>query len=167
MKEGWHDNDYLILFEDQEIQERGKAYGLDRRLPGHILFGLRNWDDFLIINEEDDRIYCVLTVPARMVERRLWDVDIGRLQREERLEGKIRWYLKPIVFGGDPNLRSNTVWVDHQTHAELVCYFNQLYDDNLKKKQSEQTDALNSHAFGTFGTSPAEQALVPKASGSK
>jgi hypothetical protein len=34
-------------------------------------------------------------------------------------------------------------------------------------KYTEQTDALNSHAFGTFGTSPAEQALVPKASGSK
>jgi hypothetical protein len=34
-------------------------------------------------------------------------------------------------------------------------------------KKAEQTDALNSHAFGTFGASPAEQALVPKASGSK
>jgi hypothetical protein len=38
---------------------------------------------------------------------------------------------------------------------------------SIKIKQTEQTDALNSHAFGTFGTSPAEQALVPKASGSK
>jgi hypothetical protein len=36
-----------------------------------------------------------------------------------------------------------------------------------RKNKTEQTDALNSHAFGTFGTSPAEQALVPKASGSK
>jgi hypothetical protein len=35
------------------------------------------------------------------------------------------------------------------------------------KNMAEQTDALNSHAFGTFGTSPAEQALVPKAGGSK
>jgi hypothetical protein len=31
-----------------------------------------------------------------------------------------------------------------------------------KKQNPEQTDALNSHAFGTFGTSPAEQALEPK-----
>ena len=36
-----------------------------------------------------------------------------------------------------------------------------------KQNKTEQTDALNSHAFGTFGTSPAEQALAPKASGSK
>jgi len=31
----------------------------------------------------------------------------------------------------------------------------------------QQTDALNHHAFGTFGTSAAEQPLVPKASGGK
>jgi hypothetical protein len=34
-----------------------------------------------------------------------------------------------------------------------------------KNKNAEQADAVNHHAFGTFGTSPAEQALVPKASG--
>jgi hypothetical protein len=34
-------------------------------------------------------------------------------------------------------------------------------------KMGEQADAPNYHAFGTFGTSPAEQALVPKASGSR
>jgi RimJ/RimL family protein N-acetyltransferase len=32
-------------------------------------------------------------------------------------------------------------------------------------KQAEQNDALNSNACGTFGTSPAEQALVPESSG--
>jgi hypothetical protein len=36
-----------------------------------------------------------------------------------------------------------------------------------EKQKCEQTDGPNSHAFGTFGTSPAEQALVPKASGSR
>jgi hypothetical protein len=34
-----------------------------------------------------------------------------------------------------------------------------------KAENTEQTDAANHHAYGTFGTSPAEQALVPKASG--
>jgi hypothetical protein len=42
------------------------------------------------------------------------------------------------------------------------------YDFKVQQtKMAERADALNSHAFGTFGTSPAEQALVPKASGSK
>ena len=36
-----------------------------------------------------------------------------------------------------------------------------------QNEECEQTDALNSHAFGTFGTSAAEQPLVPKASGSR
>jgi hypothetical protein len=41
------------------------------------------------------------------------------------------------------------------------------YSRQKQNKTAEQADALNSHAFGTFGTSPAEQALVTKASGSK
>jgi hypothetical protein len=32
---------------------------------------------------------------------------------------------------------------------------------------AEQADALNHHACGTFGTSAAEQPLVPKACGGK
>jgi len=32
-------------------------------------------------------------------------------------------------------------------------------------KKAEQSDAVNPHAFGTFGTSAAEQPLVPKAGG--
>ena len=35
------------------------------------------------------------------------------------------------------------------------------------QNNGERTDALNSHAFGTSGASPAEQASVPKASRSK
>jgi len=32
-------------------------------------------------------------------------------------------------------------------------------------KTAERAGAANPHAFGTFGISPAEQALMPKASG--
>ena len=35
----------------------------------------------------------------------------------------------------------------------------------MTKKKAEQTGPANPHAFGTFGTSAAEQPLVPKASG--
>jgi hypothetical protein len=37
----------------------------------------------------------------------------------------------------------------------------------ILNKQNSRTDGPNSHAFGTFGTSAAEQPLVPKASGSR
>jgi len=45
--------------------------------------------------------------------------------------------------------------------------FMRLKIENNDKEEAEQADALNPHAFGTFGTSAAEQPLVPKASGGK
>jgi len=39
--------------------------------------------------------------------------------------------------------------------------------NSLKNKKSEQTDAPNSHAFGTFVTDPADAGSAPKASGSR
>ncbi len=44
-----------------------------------------------------------------------------------------------------------------------VMLFNPFARQRIK---CEQTDAPNYHPFGTSGTSPAEQAWVPEASGS-
>jgi len=40
-----------------------------------------------------------------------------------------------------------------------------LLPKSTETKKAEQSDAVNPHAFGTFGISPAEQARMPKASG--
>jgi len=37
----------------------------------------------------------------------------------------------------------------------------------MNEEKCEQGGSPNHHAFGTFGTSPAGQALVPKASGGR
>jgi hypothetical protein len=37
-----------------------------------------------------------------------------------RYSGKIKWYIKPIVFDGDPNPGENLTWVNHEKHAQLV-----------------------------------------------
>ena len=61
-------------------------------------------------------------------------------------------------------------WPAFQSRCVIWSYHelgNAFPNPFQNKKYAEQTDALNSHAFGTFGTSPAEQALAPKASGSK
>jgi len=42
-----------------------------------------------------------------------------------------------------------------------------VFSTHNENKTAERADPPNSHACGTFGTSPAEQALVPKASGSR
>jgi hypothetical protein len=40
---------------------------------------------------------------------------------------KIKWYVKPVVFGGDPQLGTNVVWVSRDEHVKLVKYWNGLY----------------------------------------
>ncbi|MFT4666216.1 MAG: hypothetical protein ACI8YQ_002636 [Polaribacter sp.] len=37
---------------------------------------------------------------------------------------KIKWYEKPIVFGGDPN---DFMWVDIDQHQKLVAFWNKIY----------------------------------------
>jgi hypothetical protein len=44
VKEGWHNNDYLILFEGGEIEEKEKEYEIDRLLPGCGLLGIFHGD---------------------------------------------------------------------------------------------------------------------------
>lgn len=46
---------------------------------------------------------------------------------DNRFEGKIKWYVKPMVLGGDPMLGENVVWVSHEEHAQLATYWNELY----------------------------------------
>jgi hypothetical protein len=51
----------------------------------------------------------------------------SRLVPDERFLGKIKWYVQPIVFGGDPNLEKNVIWVNHEQHAQAVKWWNDLY----------------------------------------
>ena len=53
------------------------------------------------------------------------------------------------------------------TYEETDTHFKMLRKpySNHKPNKAEQADAVNPHACGTFGTSAAEQPLVPKASG--
>ncbi|WP_179108244.1 hypothetical protein [Rodentibacter trehalosifermentans] len=36
------------------------------------------------------------------------------------------WYIKPILFGGDPNEPSNVILVNRREHIELVKYWNKV-----------------------------------------
>jgi hypothetical protein len=46
---------------------------------------------------------------------------------DSRFNGKIKWYVNPLVFGGDPKIEENVIWVDHGSHGELVRWWNQHY----------------------------------------
>jgi len=105
MREGWVSDDYLILFDESEVTAASKRYSLS--LAGYEIVGLRNWDDFMIRDGNGDT-YCVPTVPAILNMVSTFSVpDVSALQSDARFSGKIKWHVKPIVFGGDPQQQDN------------------------------------------------------------
>lgn len=127
MREGWLGKDYLILFEPPELTQVSENYSFANLLPGYKLVGLRGWDDF-IVEDGEGKLFTVPTVP---VDRKyLAPVQLPvfkELEADRQLEGKIKWYLKPLVFGGDPSTHQNQVWISHNQHSQLVRYWNGVY----------------------------------------
>ena len=128
MKEGWLGDEYLILFEGSEIDAAADRYALALALPGFDLIGLRGWDDF-IVRDQDGDVFSVPTVPFGIKELTPFQMPNGvpDLQPDDRFAGRIKWYVKPVVFGGDPKIGDNLVWVTHAEHAELVRWWNEQY----------------------------------------
>lgn len=125
MNEGWHGDDYLILFEESEIAEACERYAVSEFLSGFQIVGLRGWDDF-IVRDGHRQTYTVPTLPMepRHLVPFLIPNDASSLEPDRRYEGKIKWYTTPIAFGGDPKLGENMTWVTHEQHAQLVRWWN-------------------------------------------
>jgi hypothetical protein len=122
MKEGLHNDDYVVLFEGGEIEQKEHGYGLDRLLPGHRLLGLVGWDDFLVMEHASQNLYRVPAIPIPSQHRKEWphSVDSTALKPDGRLQGSVEWYVKPIVFGGDRNPGENMTWISHEDHIQAV-----------------------------------------------
>jgi hypothetical protein len=128
MNEGWHGDDYLILFTELEVAGASDRYGISTLLPGYEIIGLRGWDDF-IVRDSAGRTYSVPTVPVEFQYLSPFAVpdEEPRLRSDARFSGKIKWYVKPIVFGGDTNVGENLTWISHDQHAQLVRWWNNQY----------------------------------------
>lgn len=126
MNEGWLNQEYLILFSGSEIKSTTLRYGLPKFLPGYEVVGLRGWDD-LIVRDSVGQTYAVPSVPLDTEYLAPYNIPAGSLAPEELLSGKIKWYVQPIAFGGDPNLGSNLTWVTHEQHGQLVIWWNTQY----------------------------------------
>jgi hypothetical protein len=128
MREGWNTDDYLILFDQDEISAASEKYSISTLLPGYEVVGLRGWDDFIVRNREG-QIFTVPTIPvdAKYLASFQLPESSRELQTDERFLGKIKWYVKPPVFGGDPSQGENLIWVNHEQHAQLVRYWNDAY----------------------------------------
>lgn len=126
MNEGWLKQEYLILFTASEIESITLHYGLPKFLPGYKVVGLRGWDD-LIVRDSVGQTYTVPCVPLDTKYLAPYNIPAGDLTPEELLSGKIKWYVQPIAFGGDPELESNLIWVTHEQHGQLVIWWNTRY----------------------------------------
>jgi hypothetical protein len=128
MKEGWLKDEYLIPFDGSEADAAADRYGIASELPGFSLVGLRGWDDFLV-RDENGRVFTVPTVPldaGLLAPFQLPPADTW-LEQDIQYAGKIKWYVQPLVFGGDPTIGDNLTWVSHELHAQLVRWWNRLY----------------------------------------
>ena len=128
MREGWRKDDYLILFEESEIDAANVRYAISQFLPGYEIVGLWFWDDF-VVRDSSGRTYTVPTVAplSRYLEPFAPPQSNEPLETDVRFEGKVKWYVKPVMFSGSPTDEANVTWVDHATHAELVRWWNNVY----------------------------------------
>ena len=128
MIEGWRDEEYVVLFDEEEVAAASRRYQIEQWLPGHQVVGLRGWDDFIVRDGKGG----VFTVPTVPVDPQYLAPFGGAaagvpLRADGRYTGKIKWYVKPLVFGGDPQLAENVMWVDHEQHGQLVRWWNDQY----------------------------------------
>lgn len=140
MEEGWNDNEYLILYALSEIAEASERYAISKLLPGYEVVGLRGWDDF-ILRDAGERTYSMPTVPVKMANLSTFQVPNHQgLRPDSRFQGKIKWYIKPLVFGGEPQAKNNIAWVSHEQHAQLVLWWNKKYR-SLRPEEFPQPEA--------------------------
>jgi hypothetical protein len=128
MQEGWHNEDYLVLLSDQESADASREYGILGYMPGYQILGLRNWDDF-IVRGETGGVFTVPTVPMDRQYLAPWTLPANtpHLKPDSRFTGRIKWYTKPICFGGDASAVTNTLWVSREQHMQLVTWWNAKY----------------------------------------
>jgi len=52
LRQGWHWDEYLVLFTDRVATAASDGYGIADMLPGYQIVGLRGWDDFIVRNSD-------------------------------------------------------------------------------------------------------------------
>lgn len=123
-REGWLDDTYFVFFDESELASISAEYGIVDMMPGFQVVGLCSWDDFLL-RDSHGRLFTAPTVPCIPAHLAECDVQVapGKLQPDERFTGKIKWYLQPLVFGGDPRDSRNIAWITRVEHAQLIRFW--------------------------------------------
>jgi hypothetical protein len=130
MQEGWFGDDYFVLFSEDEALSASQRYRVGETLPDYVIIGLCNWDDF-IVRDGSGNTYALPTVPiAREYQRQVAVPPGALLEPDDRFVGKLKWYVTPLVFGGDPEAGENLIWISYDQHVELVLWWNTKYQEH-------------------------------------
>jgi hypothetical protein len=137
MVEGWHGDTYLVLFEGSEVSSASLRYRVTSTLPGYEVVGLSGWDDLIVRNSAGSTFTIpVLPLDPQYLSPFQTPVSSVSLKVDDRYTGKVKWYIKPVVFGGDPAVGENLTWVDHDQHGKLAVWWNNLYRDLQPKRDA-------------------------------
>jgi len=136
MQEGWIGKSYVILFDDAESERMTKGYGVSLYLPGCRVVAIVGWDDLVVENEQGER-FRVPTVPMDESHMAALDEDYdpAALVPDPGAAGKIKWYLQPVILGGNPHPGDNVTWVSPEDHQKLVRWWNRKYRETLEKEE--------------------------------
>ena len=137
MRDGWYNDEYWSLCEDQsEAEKLTASYVLGEYIPGYFIVGLKGWDDFILTNSEGC-YFLVPTVPLELesLSPFTFPAESLRLEPDERFSGKFKWYVKPLRFGGSPSEKKNMVWLSQGEHVRVVMWWNTFYRETLSKRQ--------------------------------
>jgi hypothetical protein len=127
MTEGWCNDRYLVLFDEDEVAPATSAYLGAGALPGYSVIGLDSWDD-LILRDDAGAAFTIPSVPIDAKHLSATSIpNRSVLAPDSRFTGKIKWYVKPLVFGGDPGDNSNITWISHDQHRQIVAWWNEKY----------------------------------------
>ena len=124
--EGWIDDEYFSMFSEQFAKAFSLQCHFAHFLPGMSLVGLRSWDEFIAVGD-GNKVYAVPTVLLSVTYAQPFTMpDISRLEPDRRYTGRVKWYVKPLLFGGRADEPSNVTWISYEEHAELVAYWNAM-----------------------------------------
>jgi hypothetical protein len=126
MIEGWAQERHFILFTDEEATAATTRYGFPDSLPGYVVVGLLGWDDFIVRSGSGD-LFTLPTIPSIEEYLEPYHGELPHQLEGDGRAGTIKWYVKPLVFGGSPEAGENMIWVTHNEHAELVRWWNAQY----------------------------------------
>lgn len=128
MIQGWHDDEYLNLFDEAESQQMARLYALSYSFADFQIVGLIGWDDFILCDGQG-LLFRVPTIPAVVEEMKplALVIDPSRVVPDVRFTNRVMWYVQPIVFGGNPEKGDNMTWITLEQHAELVRWWNAKY----------------------------------------